>query len=84
MNVSATPDLLDRIATDPDVCFGRPHVRRHEVLVSLVLGFLASGSSLADVLAEFPTLEEADVLACLAHAERRRAALATPAKAVAA
>jgi len=66
-------DLASRIAIDPEVCYGRPYVRRHRVLVALVLGFLASGSSVADVLAEFPALEEADVLACLAHAERRRA-----------
>jgi uncharacterized protein (DUF433 family) len=76
-----TPDhLVSRIATEPGVCYGRPHVRGARVLVSLVLGYLASGSTPADVLAEFPGLEEADVLACLDWAERRRAA----AKAVAA
>ena len=75
-------DLVSRIATDADICFGRPYVRRHRVLVSLVLGFLASGSTVADVMREFPTLEEADINACLAHAERRRRAAAV--KAVAA
>jgi uncharacterized protein (DUF433 family) len=44
--------------------------------VSLVLGFLASGSTPADVLVEFPGMEEADVLACLDWAERRRASFA--------
>lgn len=77
------PDLIARIATDADVCFGRPYIRRHKVLVSLVLGFLASGSGVADVLGEFPMLEEADVLACLAHAERRRALAAAPKSAAA-
>ena len=76
-------DLVSRIAIDADVCFGRPYIRRHKVLVSLVLGFLASGSSVPDVLGEFPTLDEADVLACLAYAERRRAGAVAP-KAVAA
>ncbi len=75
-------DLVSRIATDADICFGRPYVRRHRVLVSLVLGFLASGSTVADVMREFPTLEEADINACLAHAERRRRSAAL--KAVAA
>ena len=28
---------------------------------------LASGTSVADVLAEYPQLEEADVLACIAY-----------------
>ena len=66
-------DLASRIAVDPAVCFGRPHIIGPRVLVSLVLGFLASGSTTADVLGEFPGLVEADVLACLAFAERRRA-----------
>jgi uncharacterized protein (DUF433 family) len=51
--------------------------------VSLVLGFLASGSTPADILVEFPGLEEVDVLACLAFAERRRAAAAAPKSAAA-
>lgn len=76
-------DLVSRIAVDPDVCYGRPHVRGARVLVSLVLGFLASGSTTADVLGEFPGLEEADVLACLDFAERRRASAAAPKSAAA-
>jgi uncharacterized protein (DUF433 family) len=67
-------DLVSRITVDPDICYGRPHVRSARVLVSLVLGFLASGSTPADILVEFPGMDEADVLACLAWAERRRAA----------
>jgi uncharacterized protein (DUF433 family) len=71
--VNTPDDLVSRISIDPAVCYGRPHVRGHRVLVSLVLGFLASGSTTADVLGEFPALDEADVLACLDFAERRRA-----------
>ena len=33
---------------------------------------------MGDVLGEFPGLAEADVLACLAYAERRRAAASGP------
>ena len=76
-------DLVSRIAVDPAVCYGRPHVRGARVLVSLVLGFLASGSTTADVLGEFPGLEEADVLACLDFAARRRAGAAAPKSAAA-
>lgn len=69
-------DLLSRIATEPGVCFGRPHLRRQKVLVALVLGFLASGSSPADVLKEFPGIDDDDLLACLAFARARREATA--------
>jgi uncharacterized protein (DUF433 family) len=81
--MNSPDELVSRIAVDPAICYGRPHVRGARVLVSLVLGFLASGSTTADVLGEFPGLEEADVLACLDFAERRRASVAAS-KAVAA
>jgi uncharacterized protein (DUF433 family) len=58
--------LLARIWIDPKRCFGKPCIRGHRIWVSLVLDMLASGTSVADVLAEYPQLEEADVLACIA------------------
>lgn len=63
-------DLLERISIDPDVCAGKPCIRGHRIWVSLVLGMLAEGMSVADVLAEYPQLEEADVRACMAYGAR--------------
>lgn len=60
-------ELLARIAIDPAVCFGRPCVRGHRVWVSLVLDMLAEGATTADVLAEYPQLEETDIRACIAY-----------------
>jgi uncharacterized protein (DUF433 family) len=59
--------LLARIWIDPKRCFGKPCIRGHRIWVSLILDMLASGTSVADVLAEYPQLEEADVLACIAY-----------------
>ncbi|HEY9868868.1 MAG TPA: DUF433 domain-containing protein [Candidatus Obscuribacterales bacterium] len=60
-------DLLQRISIDPDVCFGKPCIKGHRVWVSLVLDLLASGKTIEDVLAEYPGLEQEDVLACIAY-----------------
>lgn len=60
-------EILARISIDPNVCFGKPCVRGHRVWVSLILDFLASGWSVAEVLENYPGLEEADVRACLAY-----------------
>jgi uncharacterized protein (DUF433 family) len=60
-------ELLARISIDPNVCFGKPCIRGHRIWVSLVLDFLASGWSTADILANYPGLEEADILACIAY-----------------
>lgn len=60
-------DLLLRISIDPNICFGKPCVRGHRIWVSLVLDLLASGSSVKEVLEDYPGLVEEDVLACLAY-----------------
>ncbi len=59
--------LLSRISTDPDICFGRPCIRGHRIWVSLVLDLLADGWTLQQLLEEYPGIEEADVLACIAY-----------------
>ena len=59
--------LLSRIVIDPTICFGKPCIKGHRVWVSLVLDLLASGSSTQDILEQYPGIEEADVLACIAY-----------------
>jgi uncharacterized protein (DUF433 family) len=60
-------ELLSRISVDPNICFGKPCIRGHRIWVALILDLLASGSTIAQILADYPGLEEADVLACLAY-----------------
>ncbi len=60
-------DHLSRISVDPKVCFGKPCIRGHRIWVSLVLDLLANGWTVKKVLEEYPGLEEADVLACIAY-----------------
>jgi len=60
-------ELLSRIAINPNVCFGKPCIRGHRIWVSLILDFLASGMTIAEILKEYPELEEADILACIAY-----------------
>ncbi|HEQ60206.1 MAG TPA: DUF433 domain-containing protein [Firmicutes bacterium] len=60
-------ELLKRITIDPRVCFGKPCIRGHRIWVSLILDFLASGESVERILENYPGLEEADILACIAY-----------------
>lgn len=60
-------ELLKRIWIDPQRCGGKPCIRGHRIWVSLILDLLASGSTFAEVLADYPGLVEADVLACIAY-----------------
>ncbi len=60
-------NMLSRISIDPNICFGKPCIRGHRIWVSLVLDLLADGYTIQQVLEEYPGLEEADVLACIAY-----------------
>jgi uncharacterized protein (DUF433 family) len=60
-------ELLQRISIDPNVCGGRACVRGHRIWVSLILDFLASGTSEEDILREYPQLSREDVQACIAY-----------------
>lgn len=72
--------LLDRISLDPTIRFGKPCVRGTRITVGDVLGYLASGMTEAEVIADFPDLAHEDVLACLAFAaERERRIMPVPA-----
>jgi uncharacterized protein (DUF433 family) len=59
--------LLDRISVDPNVCFGKPCIKGHRIWVSLILDLLASGTSVAEVLEQYPGLKELDVRAAIAY-----------------
>jgi len=59
--------LLERISVDPNVCFGKPCIRGHRIWVSLILDLLASGMSVAEVLGEYPGLEDLDIRAAIAY-----------------
>ncbi len=60
-------ELRARIWIDPKRCFGKPCIRGHRIWVSLILDLLASGLSIDEVIEQYPELERADILACLAY-----------------
>jgi uncharacterized protein (DUF433 family) len=61
-------DLLDRITEDPEQCGGRACVRNLRIRVADILGLLGHGASHQEILADYPMLEEEDILASLRFA----------------
>ena len=57
-----------RIVIDADVCNGKPSIRGKRIAVQTILEYLAAGDSEAEILAQYPGLESADIKACLACA----------------
>ena len=60
-------ELLKRIWIDPARCGGKPCIRGHRIWVSLILDLLASGSTVAEILKNYPGLTEEDIRACIAY-----------------
>jgi len=60
-------ELLQRISIDPGTCFGKPCIRGHRIWVSVILDFLAAGTTVDEILHDYPQLARHDVLACIAY-----------------
>ncbi|WP_219416741.1 DUF433 domain-containing protein [Pseudonocardia nigra] len=74
---------FERVTVDPERMGGLPCIRDLRVTVSMVLGQLAAGRTIEQLLADYPYLEHADVLAALEYAaaiaQEREVPLARPA-----
>lgn len=56
------------IVRDPAICGGEPVLKGTRVTVRAVLASLAEGMSVAEIIGDFPTLDEAGVRAVIAFA----------------
>jgi uncharacterized protein (DUF433 family) len=59
--------LLKRITIDQEICHGKPTIRKLRYPVELILDLLSSGMSHNEILKDYPSLEEAEILACLSY-----------------
>lgn len=59
---------LERITADPSRMRGLPCIRDTRVTVSAVLGQLAAGQTIEQILDDFPYLEREDIYAALEYA----------------
>ena len=62
---------LARITMDPQVMGGKPCIRNMRVTVGTLVGLMASGKSIDEVLAAYPYIERQDVLEALTYAAWR-------------
>ena len=57
--------MSERISIDPRICHGKPVIKGTRVLVSNILGFLANGNTIDEVLEDFPLITREDILAAI-------------------
>lgn len=59
--------LLERVTFNPEIFGGKPIVRGMRISVESVLSLLAQGVPEREILDDYPDLEPADILACIAY-----------------
>ena len=69
---------LTRITFDPNVMGGRPCIRGMRVTVGTIVGLLATGYSIPDILKAYPYLEEEDIREALTYAAWRAQEIELP------
>lgn len=65
-------EKFDRITQDGRVMAGRPCIRGMRVTVSMIVGQIAAGLSIEDLLADYPYLERDDIMQALRFTAHRR------------
>ena len=57
--------MIERISINPIVCHGKPVIKGTRVLVSNILGALASGNTFQEILEDYPNISKEDIQAAL-------------------
>ena len=66
------------ITIDPGICHGEACIKGTRIPVHQVLGMLAHGDTIEELIEEYPSLKREDVLACLEYASSLAEEQVTP------
>jgi len=61
-------EMFDRITFDPKIMGGRACIRGMRISVSVIVGQIAHGATVDEILADYPDLEPEDVQEALEYA----------------
>jgi len=64
-------ERLDRITQDPAVMGGKPCIRGMRATVGMIVGQIAAGQTVDELLADYPHLERDDITQALHYAAWR-------------
>lgn len=64
-------NYANHLTIDPNIRFGKPTIKGTRVTVRDVLGWLASGMSVEQIICDFSELSDSQIRACLAYAADR-------------
>jgi len=56
------------ISIDPDICFGKPHIKGTRIKVSFILELISSGWNIEQIQQEYDHLSREQIIASLIYA----------------
>ena len=62
-------DLLERIVLNQDTMVGKPVIKGTRLTVQFIVGLMAQGAAMDEILGEYKDLIRDDILACLLFAQ---------------
>ena len=60
--------MYERITIDSNICHGQACIKGTRIPVHQIIGMLANGDTIEELLKEYPSLQRDDILACLNYA----------------
>lgn len=60
--------MFERISIDPEIYHGQACIRGTRIPVHQIVGMLANGDTIEELLEDYPSLGREDILACLEYA----------------
>jgi uncharacterized protein (DUF433 family) len=60
--------MHERIKVDPNICHGQACIKGTRITVHQIIGMLANGDTIEELLKEYPSLKREDILAALDYA----------------
>ncbi len=61
-------NVNELISINPEICFGKPHIKGTRIKVSFILELVSSGWTIEQILQEYDHLSRDQVIACLIYA----------------
>ena len=62
--------LMERIVVHPEICHGKPRVKGTRIFISIVLDWLAEGSTFEEIIDAYPSLTKEDIKAILVYSRK--------------
>ena len=60
--------MNERITIDPNICHGQACIKGTRIPAHQIIGMLANGDTIEELLKEYPSVTREDILACLDYA----------------